>query len=124
MPVEKQEIEQIKNREITFDNVKPELIAQLEHEKKDDIFKRKLRQVLNLPIPTQVTENFEKYGLNLKEGDLADAMSMSMVLQAVNGNTTAYTIIRDTMGCKPIDNIKSDVKISIEMSQQARELGE
>ena len=62
----------------------------------------------------------EELLLLLSEGDTQKKISLSLIQQALDGNTKAFEVIRDTIGEKPVDEIKadvnSDVNINIEFS--------
>lgn len=51
----------------------------------------------------------------IKNGDIIstlqgyDAVATSMILQAISGNVKAATFIRDTIGEKPVDEVKATV---------------
>lgn len=96
----------------------------IKREKESNIFKKKLQEMLNIPMSIAMKDMYSKKGIHLVGGKLSDAISASLVLQAMNGNVQAYTTIRDTMGYKPIEQVKNDVVVRIDMSPQARELGE
>ena len=57
----------------------------------------------------------------LLEGDysMGAILSMKQMLEAQEGNTKAYEVMRDTAGYKPIDQIQTDVNI---MSDQDKAL--
>lgn len=62
----------------------------------------------------------EELLLLLSEGDTQKKISLSLIQQALDGNTKAFEVIRDTIGEKPVDEIKadvnSDININIELS--------
>ena len=62
----------------------------------------------------------EELLLLLSEGDTQKKISLSLIQQALDGNTKAFEVIRDTIGEKPVDEIKadvnSDVNINIELN--------
>lgn len=93
-------------------------------EKESNIFQEKLRNLVNLPMDQVMRRSFAEKGLPISNGTLADAMSASLVLQAMNGNIAAYTTIRDTLGYKPVEKVQNDVSIEIKMPKEVRELGE
>ena len=63
-------------------------------------------------------------GVPLPNGTLADAVTASIVIQAMAGNVGAYTTIRDTLGYKPADKVQNDVQIKVDMAPAVKELGE
>lgn len=96
----------------------------IQAKKQTNIFKEKLSNILSIPASKDMLKNLSDNGITLNNANLADAMSASIVIQALTGNIAAYTTIRDTMGYKPIDQVKNDVVVHIEMASGARELGE
>ena len=96
----------------------------IQAKKQTNIFKEKLANILSIPASKDMIKNLSENGITLHNANLADAMSASIVIQALTGNIAAYTTIRDTMGYKPIDQVKNDVVVHIEMASGARELGE
>lgn len=99
-------------------------ITEIAKRKNDNVFKSKARQLLKQPITREIQEMLYKNGINIQNGTLLDAMTGSMIAQALNGNIAAYTVLRDTAGYKPVDQVRNDVALRIEMSPTARELGE
>lgn len=51
----------------------------------------------------------EELLLLLEKGDTQQKISLSLIAEALNGNTKAFEVIRDTIGEKPTD--KQEVKI-------------
>jgi hypothetical protein len=96
----------------------------IQREKESNLFKKKLQDILKIPMSAQMRDNYSKNGIHLINGTLSDAISASLVMQAMAGNIQAYAMIRDTMGYKPIEQVKQDVVVRIDMSPRARELGE
>lgn len=93
-------------------------------EEEANIFKKKLKTILQTPISASMRNKYSQSGIHLSNATMMDAINASIVLQALAGNITAYTTIRDTMGYKPVDQVKNDVTVRIDMSPKARELGE
>ena len=60
----------------------------------------------------------EELILLLEKGDTQEKVSLAMIQEALNGNTKAFEVIRDTIGEKPTDKIEaeltSDINIVIE----------
>ena len=53
----------------------------------------------------------------LAEGDTQKNISLSLIQQALDGNTKAFEVIRDTVGEKPIDklaDVTGEINITIE----------
>jgi hypothetical protein len=54
----------------------------------------------------------------LENGDTQEKISLAMIAEALQGNTKAFEVIRDTIGEKPTDKIEaeltSDINITIE----------
>lgn len=96
----------------------------VEREKEADMFRQTLVKICNIPMTRAMRESLQEKGIDIRNGTLHDAMSAALVLQALSGNIGAYTTIRDTMGYKPVDQVKNDVQIKIEMPESARRLGE
>lgn len=92
--------------------------------KKTNIFREKLSTILSIPASKAMMAGLKENGITIQNANLADCMSASLVIQAMTGNIAAYAMIRDTMGYKPIDQVKNDVTIHIEMEPKAKELGE
>jgi hypothetical protein len=96
----------------------------VQREKESNVFKKKLQEMLKIPMSAAMRDMYSQKGIHMASGKLADAISASLILQAMNGNVQAYTTIRDTMGYKPIEQVKNDVVVRIDMSPKAKELGE
>jgi len=96
----------------------------IQREKEHNMFKKKLQDILKAPMSAQMKDNYSKYGIHLINGTLSDAIAASLVVQAMSGNIQAYAMIRDTMGYKPIEQVRNDVVVRIDMSPNAKELGE
>lgn len=60
----------------------------------------------------------EELILLLEKGDTQEKVSLAMIKEALEGNTRAFEVIRDTIGEKPTDKIEaeltSDINIVIE----------
>lgn len=58
----------------------------------------------------------------LSKGDTQEKISLSLLKKALEGDTKAYEVIRDTVGEKPSSkieaNVNSDVHIDIELSDE------
>ena len=80
-------------------------------------------EILDVLI-SNLEDYYNEKGVPLRGGTMQDAISASLLLQALAGNIAAYTTIRDTMGYKPAENVKNDVTIKIDMPDRVRELGE
>lgn len=93
-------------------------------EKEHNLFKKKLQELLTAPMSLEMERYYSEKGLHFANADMADAINASLVLQAMNGNVNAFTVIRDTLGYKPVEQVKNDVVIRIDMNPRARELGE
>ena len=93
-------------------------------EKESNVFQEKLHTLVNLPMDQVMRRSFSEKGIPISNGTLADAMSASLVLQAMNGNIAAYAMIRDTLGYKPVEKVQNDISIEIKMPDGVRELGE
>lgn len=62
----------------------------------------------------------EELLLLLSQGNTQEKISLSLIKEAMKGNTKAFEVIRDTIGEKPMDKleagINSDININIELS--------
>lgn len=96
----------------------------IQREKQHNAFKKKLEGILSIPMSATMKAKYSTAGIHLSNGNLSDAIAASLVLQALNGNIQAYTTVRDTMGYKPIEQVRNDIVVRIDMSPKARELGE
>ena len=113
----------------TMESINSELVRTamtdiVEREKDADMFRQTLVKICNIPMTRAMRESLQEKGIDIRNGTLHDAMSAALVLQALSGNIGAYTTIRDTMGYKPVEQVKNDVQIKIEMPESARRLGE
>lgn len=97
---------------------------EVKKEKESNVFQDKLRQMVNIPMDQVMRRNLAEKGIPISNGTLADAMTASLVLQAMNGNIAAYQVIRDTLGYKPVEKVQNDISIEIKMPQAIRDLGE
>ncbi len=55
----------------------------------------------------------EELLLLLSKGNTQEKLSLALIKQAMNGNTKAFEVIRDTIGEKPVDKIDADLDFSI-----------
>lgn len=55
----------------------------------------------------------EELLLLLSKDDTQEKVSLALIKQALNGNTKAFEVIRDTIGEKPIDKIDADLDFNI-----------
>lgn len=51
--------------------------------------------------------------LLLSKGNTQEKVSLALIKQALDGNTKAFEVIRDTIGEKPTDKIEADVDFNI-----------
>ena len=62
----------------------------------------------------------EELLLLLSEGDTQRKISLSLIKEAMNGNTKAFEVIRDTIDEKPTEKVKADINqdlnINIELT--------
>jgi hypothetical protein len=58
----------------------------------------------------------------LEQGDTQERISLALLQKAMQGDTKAFEVLRDTVGEKPTDKIEADVKnevnINIELSDE------
>ena len=55
----------------------------------------------------------EELLLLLSKYDTQEKVSLALIKQALNGNTKAFEVIRDTIGEKPVDKIDADLDFNI-----------
>lgn len=51
----------------------------------------------------------EELLLLLSQGDTQSKMSLALIQKAMNGDTKAFEIIRDSIGEKPVDKVQANV---------------
>lgn len=115
--------------DIDEDFVQAELVRReakrlVKREQETNEFKEKLQDVLKIPLDSLLKKRYREQGVPLPNGTLADAVTASIVIQAMSGNVGAYTTIRDTLGYKPADKVQNDVQIKVDMAPAVKELGE
>ena len=115
--------------DIDEDFVQAELVRReakrlVKREQETNEFKEKLQDVLRIPLDSLLKKRYKEQGVPLPNGTLADAVTASIVIQAMSGNVGAYTTIRDTLGYKPVDKVQNDVQIKVDMAPAVKELGE
>lgn len=115
--------------EIDEEFVQAELVRKeakklVKREQETNEFKEKLQNVLKIPLDSLLKKRYQDQGVPLPNGTLADAVTASIVIQAMSGNVSAYTTIRDTLGYKPADKVQNDVQIKVDMAPAVKELGE
>jgi hypothetical protein len=49
----------------------------------------------------------------LENGNTQEKISLAIIQQALDGNTKAFEVIRDTIGEKPVDKLEADVSSDI-----------
>lgn len=93
-------------------------------EKKENTFKETLTKLLESKVTSEIKEFFKEKGTPISENaTLLEAVNMSLILGALTGNTSAYALLRDTMGEKP-DNAVVNPVFRIEMPDAIKRLGE
>lgn len=55
----------------------------------------------------------EELLLLLSKDDTQEKVSLALIKQALDGNTKAFEVIRDTIGEKPVDKIDADLDFNI-----------
>lgn len=65
----------------------------------------------------------EELLLLLSEGDTQEKISLSLIKQALNGNTKAFEIIRDTVGEKPKEEIEVNDVTSKKFDEICSQIG-
>lgn len=61
--------------------------------------------------------------LLLAQGNTQEKISLSLIQEALNGNTKAFEVIRDTIGEKPKDDIDVTVKDSKKLKDVFNQMG-
>ena len=51
--------------------------------------------------------------LLLSKGETQQKVSLALIQQALDGNTKAFEVIRDTIGEKPVDKVENDLIFNI-----------
>ena len=51
--------------------------------------------------------------LLLSKGDTQQKVSLALIQQALEGNTKAFEIIRDTIGEKPTEKVENDITFNV-----------
>ena len=54
----------------------------------------------------------EELLLLLEKGDTQEKISLALLQKAMNGDTKAFEVLRDTVGEKPVDKVEADVGIT------------
>ena len=57
----------------------------------------------------------EELLLLLSKGDTQERVSLAQIKQALDGNTKAFEVIRDTIGEKPVDKIEQEAMYTIKV---------
>ena len=65
----------------------------------------------------------EELLLLLSQGDTQEKISLSLIQEALSGNTKAFEVIRDTIGEKPKDDIDVTVKDSKKFKDVVEQIG-
>ena len=58
----------------------------------------------------------EELLLLLENGNTQEKISLAMIQEALNGNTKAFEVIRDTIGEKPTDKIEAELNTDINIT--------
>lgn len=58
----------------------------------------------------------EELLLLLANGDTQEKVSLALIQQALEGNTKAFEVIRDTVGEKPVDKVEADVNSEVNIN--------
>lgn len=54
----------------------------------------------------------------LSDGNTQEKISVSLIAQALEGNTKAFEVIRDTIGEKPVERVEqTNIEISVEFEE-------
>lgn len=54
----------------------------------------------------------EELLLLLEQGNTQEKISLALLQKAMNGDTKAFEVLRDTVGEKPVDKVEADVGIT------------
>lgn len=57
----------------------------------------------------------EELLLLLAQGDTQEKISLALLQKAMNGDTKAYEVLRDTIGEKPVDKVETEVVSTIKV---------
>lgn len=74
------------------------------------VFEELLAGELSSELAMALNEKSEALGIDTSGFTVADYMGLAQVVKAVSGDSTAFTLIRDTIGEKPVDKQELDVK--------------
>lgn len=58
----------------------------------------------------------EELLLLLEQGDTQEKVSLALIQQALEGNTKAFEVIRDSIGEKPTDKLEANVDNKLEVN--------
>lgn len=57
----------------------------------------------------------EELLLLLEKGDTQERISLALLQKAMNGDTKAFEVLRDTVGEKPVDKVETEVVSTIKV---------
>lgn len=57
----------------------------------------------------------EELLLLLEQGDMQQKISLALLQKAMNGDTKAYEVLRDTIGEKPVEKVETEVVSTIKV---------
>lgn len=74
------------------------------------VFEELLAGELSSDLAMALNEKSEALGIDTSGFTVADYMGLAQVVKAVGGDSTAFTLIRDTIGEKPVDKQEVDIR--------------
>lgn len=57
----------------------------------------------------------EELLLLLEQGDMQEKISLALIQKAMNGDTKAFEVLRDTVGEKPVDKVENEIVSTIKV---------
>lgn len=63
----------------------------------------------------------EELLLLLSQGNTQEKISLSLIAQAMDGNTKAFEVIRDTVGEKPVDKVENTISYEKTLKEMVEE---
>lgn len=82
--------------------------ASVEARRERKAMKEQLEMLLNMPVTdSKIKNKIKKMGIEEEEMNNQMAITISLYKEAMNGNTKAYELIRDTIGEKPVEKIEN-----------------
>lgn len=97
--------------------------ASVETKRLKGTFKEIVKTLLDCQAPAKALEKLHETFPELVDSKIDNraAMILSQMLKAIKGDTSAFMVIRDTAGEKPIDKIKTQVTEDIDIDLDGEE---